>query len=144
MKNESIKLDNDFVDSNPRHLSRYFYDLINKLYGQDVKKNGEHIPKKIVQYWDDEQMIPEDVTRCMNTWKDLETKGFKHFVFNSKTAFDFIEKYYPKEYVDAFTLCPHPAMRADLFRLCYLLEYGGIYVDADDVLIDNNIDDRKR
>ncbi|WP_210593669.1 hypothetical protein [Streptomyces sp. GESEQ-35] len=32
----------------------------------------------------------------------------------------------------AFDACPHPAMRSDYFRLCYLAINGGFYIDADD------------
>lgn len=35
--------------------------------------------------------------------------------------------------------CYHPAMQADYFRLCYLVINGGMYVDADDVCIANDI-----
>lgn len=35
--------------------------------------------------------------------------------------------------------CYHPAMQADYFRLCYLVFNGGMYVDADDVCITNDI-----
>ncbi len=41
--------------------------------------------------------------------------------------------------MSAFMRCYHPAMQADYFRLCYLVANGGMYVDADDVCISNDI-----
>ncbi len=44
------------------------------------------------------------------------------------------ERYGPRE-VAAFERCRHPAMRSDYLRMCFVLAEGGLYVDADDVLL---------
>ena len=36
---------------------------------------------------------------------------------------------------EAFARCRHPAMRCDYLRMCFVLAEGGLYVDADDVLL---------
>jgi mannosyltransferase OCH1-like enzyme len=40
----------------------------------------------------------------------------------------------------AFSACDHPAMRADYFRLCFMVRVGGLYVDADDRYLGQPID----
>ena len=45
---------------------------------------------------------------------------------------------YSKRERQAFSRCHHPAMRCDYLRMCFLLAEGGLYVDADDVLLGEN------
>jgi mannosyltransferase OCH1-like enzyme len=53
-------------------------------------------------------------------------------LFDDDSARRFIgENLYPQHLI-AFDRCTHPAMRADYFRLCFILRLGGVYVDADD------------
>ena len=40
-----------------------------------------------------------------------------------------------REEREAFARCRHPAMRSDYLRMCFVLAEGGLYVDADDVLL---------
>jgi hypothetical protein len=44
------------------------------------------------------------------------------------------ERFGPRERA-AFERCRHPAMRSDYLRMCVVLSEGGLYVDADDVLV---------
>lgn len=90
------------------------------------------LPRVIVQFWDDQEKIPTDVLECMETWTALEGQGFHREVYGNESARTFIEDNYGDAHVAAFTACPHPAMRSDYFRLCYLAQNGGFYVDADD------------
>ncbi|WP_436763022.1 glycosyltransferase [Streptosporangium sp. V21-05] len=86
----------------------------------------------IVQFWDDPARIPADVLECMASWTALESQGFRRDVYGDASARSFIEATYDDAHVAAFDACPHPAMRSDYFRLCYLADNGGFYVDADD------------
>ena len=36
---------------------------------------------------------------------------------------------------EAFSHCVHPAMRCDFFRLCYMFDQGGFYIDADEAYV---------
>lgn len=90
------------------------------------------IPRTIIQFWDNPHAIPADVQSCMKTWDSLEMSGFTHVCFNDYSARKVISQNFSSRYVQAFDSCRHPAMRADYFRLCYMLLYGGIYIDADD------------
>jgi mannosyltransferase OCH1-like enzyme len=56
-------------------------------------------------------------------------------MFDDASAAAYIaERYGPRE-VAAFARCRHPAMRSDYLRMCFVLAEGGLYVDADDVLL---------
>jgi len=90
-------------------------------------------PKRIVQFWDDLQRLPEDVKACMNSWKRLERQGFELEVFDRRSASTFIRTRLGTRYVDAFNRCYHPSMMSDYFRYSYVLVEGGFYIDADDV-----------
>jgi hypothetical protein len=90
-------------------------------------------PRVIVQFWDDAESLPADVKACVESWKVLERCGFRHILFDDSSAERFIRKNFGATHVEAFSKCPHPAMRSDYFRLCYIALKGGIYIDADDM-----------
>jgi mannosyltransferase OCH1-like enzyme len=90
-------------------------------------------PKRIVQFWDDLQRLPEDVKVCMNSWKRLERQGFELEVFDRSSASKFIRARLGTRYEDAFNRCYHPSMMSDYFRYSYVFVEGGFYIDADDV-----------
>lgn len=93
------------------------------------------IPRKILQYWHDPLNLPSDVRECLLSWEKLEDIGFDIFLHNDISAAEYIAGVYGEKQQRAFARCSHPAMRSDYLRLCFLVEEGGFYVDADDVLI---------
>lgn len=95
------------------------------------------IPKILIRYWHDPNDIPPDVMVCLESWDRLRHAGFKTHTFNDATALDYIQEKYGARQLSAFARCRHPAMRCDYFRLCFIVAEGGLYVDADDVLIDD-------
>jgi hypothetical protein len=54
-------------------------------------------------------------------------------LFDDTSGERFIARTLGRRYAAAFERCPHPAMRSDYFRLCYIFTLGGFYVDADEV-----------
>lgn len=93
------------------------------------------IPKTLVQYWHDPLDVPDDVQACLASWKRLAYDGFEFRTFNDVSGAAYIADTYGARESAAFGHCRHPAMRCDYFRICYLLAEGGLYVDADDVLL---------
>lgn len=89
-------------------------------------------PHVLVQFWDDASAVPDDVRECLESWALLEAAGFERMLFDDTSARHFIEDRFSARHVRAFDRCIHPAMRADYFRLCFMLRVGGLYVDADD------------
>lgn len=88
------------------------------------------IPRNIVQFWDARD-IPEDIQKTMKTWTILHPE-YQYDVFDDQKALIFLQEHLDPRISRAFRMSNHAAMRADLFRLSYLYEKGGIYADADD------------
>lgn len=93
------------------------------------------IPRKLVRYWHDPSDLPEDVRSCLQSWDSLADEDFEFYIFNDASAAAYIADAYGERESKAFARCSHPAMRSDYLRMCFVLAEGGLYVDADDVLI---------
>lgn len=131
---ENQQLRSDFIRDLTMHQ---IHDL--SALGTDEVKSSASIPKTLVQYWHDPTGLPEDVAECLLSWRRLTEKGYNIRLFNDKTAKAYIEKVCNRRELEAFARCHHPAMRCDYFRMCFILAEGGLYVDADDVLLDGNL-----
>ncbi len=123
-----------WISENDKLRSNFVRDFVQnkKRHRLHTPKNTKNIPKIIVQFWDDED-IPNDVSECIETWQQLKSSGFEHFLFNKGTARKFIAENLSPDNVKAFDRCYHPAMKSDYFRLCFIFCIGGFYVDVDDV-----------
>jgi Glycosyltransferase sugar-binding region containing DXD motif len=95
------------------------------------------IPRNLIRFWDDLSRLPDDVAFCMSTWERLIDHGFAVRTFDDTSANRYIRDRYGAREAAAFSRCAHPAMRSDYLRLCVLLTEGGLYVDCDDVLLDD-------
>jgi hypothetical protein len=93
------------------------------------------IPKTLIRYWHDPSDVPEDVRACLNSWDRLGEEGFQFRMFDDVSADLYIANEYGAREREAFARCRHPAMRSDYLRMCFVLAEGGLYVDADDVLL---------
>ena len=97
-------------------------------------------PRTIVRFWDDLNQLPADVNECIQSWQQLEARGFELLLFDDDGARDFIARKLGTRYEEAYGKCYHPAMRSDYFRLSYIFIEGGCYLDADDVYRGSEID----
>jgi hypothetical protein len=122
-------------EDNLQFRSNFIRELVQGLHEQSIippsLNNG--IPKRIIQFWDNHERLPDDVNSCIDTWTKVEEEGIERLLFNKQKAGNFILEKLGKRYKQAFDKCYHPAMQSDLFRLCYIFIEGGCYVDADDV-----------
>lgn len=126
----------DGLWNDDRRRSRYVRELLRAP--AEVASDASapsRIPKVVVQYWHDAADIPPDVEACMSSWDVLQLGGVSRRVFEDRTARAFIADELTEDHVLAFERCHHPAMRCDYFRLCYIHRLGGLYVDADDVML---------
>ena len=101
---------------------------------QDAEPNEgagrKRVPKMIVHYWSDDE-VPEDVSRCIRSWQQHHPDyGFA--LYNKSKAIEYIKQHYGDDELNRFLVCSHPAMESDFFRLLYLCQSGGVYVDADE------------
>ena len=99
------------------------------------ESGGQQIPRRLIRYWHDPDDLPEDVRECLNSWERLADDGFEFHLFDDASAAAYIAEAYGDRERRAFTRCGHPAMRSDYLRMCFVLAEGGLYVDADDVLL---------
>ncbi len=84
---------------------------------------------KLFQYWDTGDP-PADVAPLIEGLR-RDNPEHDHRLFDRDAAAWLILKHFGERHRRAFDDCAVPAMQADLFRLCALVRYGGIYVDAD-------------
>ncbi len=118
------------LSDNIQSTSRFTYALMRQRQLGDISSQPA-LPRHIMQFWDT-HIIPEDVRECMRDWEALP--GIAYTRFDDAGARDFITTTYGAELATAYDFCYHPAMRADYFRLAYLLRHGGAYIDADERL----------
>src|SRR5438105_2183958 len=124
-----------------RQRSEFIRKLVQRPLGRHSINDRcrQPTPKTIVQFWHDLGQSPPDVEECVRSWTVWQTSGFKHRLFDERTAGAFISSSLSARHKRAFERCYHPAMQADYFRLCYVLAEGGFYVDADDVCMATDI-----
>lgn len=82
----------------------------------------------LMQFWD-APPAPADVEELMASWRTDP-----HFVYHRycwESAHAFIRDRLDRRTLRVFESCAVPAMQSDVFRLCWLYEEGGIYIDAD-------------
>lgn len=93
------------------------------------------VPRTLMRYWHDPSDVPDDVRACLDSWDRLREDGFEFRTFNDASAAAYVAERYGALERTAFARCRHPAMRSDYLRMCFVLAEGGLYVDADDVLL---------
>ena len=79
------------------------------------------------------------LSEAAQSWIDT---GYDYRFYDDTQADDFmktLEDEFPGIYND-YNRLPIPVMKADFFRYCVVYKHGGIYADADTVLVDGKID----
>ena len=93
---------------------------------------GPPVPRRIVQYWNDPEP-PAEITTVMRSWRNIS--GWAHLLYDRKGARRWLSETLGLDHARAFALARHAAAEADFLRLCSLFHGGGIYADADDMLV---------
>ncbi|RVU84619.1 tetratricopeptide repeat protein [Leucothrix sargassi] len=110
--------------------SLYLSKLILPLgHSKHIKGEAKKIPKVIMQYWD-QPLPPEDVQRNIESWKKTYS-DYEHKLFNFDSAKEYVRRNFGEKQFELLSNCKHPAMQADVFRLFFLYNEGGIYADVD-------------
>ena len=123
------------TEENYRARSSFVRRLVQRSSSPAVPSSvfAKKLPKRIVQFWDNLDLLPCDVGECIDTWRETEDHGVKRLLFDNGGARDFIHRKLGLRYIRAYDKCYHPAMQSDYFRLCYIFVEGGCYIDVDDV-----------
>lgn len=95
-----------------------------------VVTNNEPLdnPVCLFQFWDKD--IPAAVEKLTQGVASANST-LNYLIFDDVSAADFINNEIGADVFKLYDSCLIPAMRADLFRYCYLALRGGIYIDAD-------------
>jgi tetratricopeptide (TPR) repeat protein len=88
------------------------------------------IPRHIGQFWDNPDP-PADLRELSGSWRALNP-GHRHSLFNDATAEAYLVAHFPAPVAIAYRRCPDATTKADLFRLAFLVQDGGVWADMDD------------
>lgn len=109
---------------------RYFSILNDGTKKQSEQKIPEALPQEIVLFWHD-RILPQEIKNSIEAIKQ-HNLDYSVLCFDSEQAYEFIRLYYGWDLADLYKRrCVHPVMQSDMFRVCYLLQKGGIYIDID-------------
>jgi hypothetical protein len=71
--------------------------------------------------------------------ESFKQSGWQYKFYTDDMAVNFLETHFPPEVLEAYDMLRPGAFKADLFRYCVLLIYGGIYADVD-IQLQSNLD----
>lgn len=80
-------------------------------------------------FWHGDE-LPDDVMRSIASWHRLCPSIDQH-VYSAERARALLRDHYGTEVERAFDLCDHAAMQANFFRLAWLHQVGGTWIDVD-------------
>lgn len=90
----------------------------------------ERIPRVLVRAWFGTPP-PDDVLALGDLWAQT-SPGWQVRLFDEATAHQYLTAQHGERTARAFMAARIPAARADLFRLAWLADQGGVWADADD------------
>lgn len=96
------------------------------------------VPRIIHQTWF-EHVTPEKYPNMSRLIESFKQSGWEYKFYDDDSSRKVLEKHFPPEVLQAYDALKPGAFKADLFRYCVLLIYGGIYADMD-VLLESNLD----
>jgi mannosyltransferase OCH1-like enzyme len=115
--NKKLKLKRNVYSRLPIHIETPL-----KLETQNTA-----IPLKIFQSWHTKSLPPK-MQNCVDRLK-RENPEFEFFLFDDNDCRIFIQNNFPIEILDTFDKLIPGAFKIDLWRLCVLYIFGGIYID---------------
>jgi len=93
------------------------------------KFTSSNIPYTLGICFDKKEKIPQSQ---LDNWTRLNP-GLQIKTFGDKECTEFLRTEYGQSYADLFNEIPWGAIKADLWRICYLYKRGGFYADVDTV-----------
>ncbi|WP_071795813.1 glycosyltransferase [Natronohydrobacter thiooxidans] len=87
------------------------------------------IPRRIAHYW--QGAASPAIARAEARWRKLH-RGFEITLFDQDRAADWMRRHAEPDLCALFDTLSQPALRADIFRLCWICHEGGIFADLDE------------
>lgn len=88
-----------------------------------------NFPKIIFRTYNDKEVCLSMFENCHEKWLEMNP-NFSMIWFSNDDCDRFMKKYFKGVICDCYNLLNPGAYKADLWRLCILYKFGGIYVDA--------------
>jgi mannosyltransferase OCH1-like enzyme len=129
-KNIEIKYANKKMNEIPNNINlSYKIPYLNRCI-KEIEEPLIHeptIPKHIFQTWHTLE-LPTRMRNITTLLQELNPE-FKYFLYDDTMCRDFIIDYFDNDVLYAFDTLIPGAYKSDLWRLCILYVYGGIYLD---------------
>jgi hypothetical protein len=119
-------------------ITKFYYFITYKFLCK--QPNDLKIPKVIIQTYNNKSKIQKKVYKNIKKY----APEYTHIIYDDKECVEFLQQFdvtfksiktYNFNIVDKFKSFKEGAHKADLFRYCYLYQYGGIYIDIKTELI---------
>lgn len=126
-------------DRRKRELANYLHDLRHKIIAYPLDRidaarvrtedfpTRSAIPRTIVQTYRSAE-VARPIHSAVVRWQEMNPE-FDYRFFDDEAARAFIEARFPADMLESYDSLVPGAYRADLWRYCYLVEEGGVYVD---------------
>ena len=96
------------------------------------------IPRIVHQTWY-ESIDQENYPNMSRLSESFKQSGWEYKFYTDSEAANFLSTHFPAQVREAYDALRPGAFKADLFRYCVLLIYGGVYADAD-IMLESNLD----
>jgi hypothetical protein len=87
------------------------------------------IPKRIAQSMETTLTELDRYRFSAKLWQDMNPE-YQYFFFDALDCKQMIQNYFPADVLKAYDILLPGAYKCDLWRLCFLYLYGGVYVDC--------------
>ena len=86
-----------------------------------------------------EELTPDKYPNMSRMIESFKQSGWEYRFYSDEEAQNFLSTHFPPEVREAYDTLRPGAFKADLFRYCALLIYGGVYADVD-IILESNLD----
>jgi hypothetical protein len=121
----------------PPEFDTTTYYITPPVYARDSRRL---IPRIVHQTWfeplqDDREKYP-NMSRLTESFRK---SGWEYKFYSDEDSVVFLDAHFPPAVREAYDALNPGAFKADLFRYCVLLIYGGVYADVD-ILLETSLD----
>merc|ERR1719461_1030400 len=107
--------------------------LLHTSWLKDAGNGLGEIPKTLIQTYRKKEKVPDYVYEQARKF----APEYRHLVWDDTEVIQFLKEHFAPEVLQAFRSLKRGAHKADLFRYCYLYRFGGVYLDADQMMTRN-------